>query len=103
MQDLLTQLASLRRPRLLVRAARIGSDSYRRETRLPRMLGYGLLPRSGPALLRLMALEAAMNDRRENGDAGYSVADHVELLTAVMGEARLLRASTQGADPVAIT
>ena len=103
MQDLLTQLASLRRPRLLVRAARIGSETYRREARLARILGYGVLPRTGPALVRLMALEAEMNDKRENGDACYSVADHVEVLTAVMGEARLLRAMTQTAAPTPIT
>ncbi|WP_439522641.1 DUF6477 family protein [Marivita sp.] len=95
MQDLLTQLSNLRRPRLLIRAARIGAETYRRDARLPRLLGYGVTLRTGPALLRLMELEAEMNEHRENGDAGYRVADHVEVLTAVMGESQLLRAQTQ--------
>ncbi len=103
MQDLLTQLSNLRRPRLLIRAARIGADTYRRESRLPRLLGYGVMPRTGPALVRLMAMEADMNAQRENGDACYSVAAHVELLTAVMGESRLLRAQAQAETPAAIT
>ena len=86
MQDLMTQIATLRRPRLLIRAARIGAQSYRREARLPRLLGYGVSLRLGPTVVRLMALEAEMNEKRQNGDAGYSIAAHVDLLTAIMGE-----------------
>ncbi|MCR9157938.1 MAG: DUF6477 family protein [Rhodobacteraceae bacterium] len=103
MLDLLTQIATLRRPRLLIRAARIGAQSYRREARLPRLLGYGVTPRLGPTLTKLMALEAEMNEKRENGDAGYSIAAHVDLLIAIMGESQLLRAQTQKAGPVLIT
>ena len=95
MQDLLTQTSNLRRPRLLIRAARIGAQNYRRNAHLPRLLGYGVTPRFGPALVMLMALEAEMNEKRENGDAGYSIAAHVDLLTAVMGESQMLRAQTQ--------
>ena len=40
-------------------------------------------------------LEAEMNEKRENGDAGYSIAAHVDLLTAIMGEYQLLRTQTQ--------
>lgn len=103
MQDLLTQLASLRRPRLLIRAARIGMQTYRRDTRLPRLLGYGTALRSGPALVALMALEAEQNERRENGDACYSIAEHVEVLTALMGESQLLRAQTRADAPCPVT
>jgi hypothetical protein len=42
-----------------------------------------------------MTLEAEMNEKRENGDAGYSIAAHVDLLTAIMGEYQLLRTQTQ--------
>lgn len=103
MLDLLTQIAALRRPRLLIRAARIGAQTYRREARLPRLLGYGVTMRLGPALLELMAQEAEMNTKRENGDAGYSIAAHVDLLIAIMGESQLLRAQTQTAAPGQIT
>lgn len=94
MQDLLTQLSHLRRPRLLIRAARIASQDYRRATRLPRLLGYGTSLKTGPALIKLMSLESAMNDKRESGDASYSIAAHVDLLTAIMGESQLLKAQS---------
>lgn len=103
MQDLMTQIATLRRPRLLIRAARIGAQTYRREARLPRLLGYGVSLRLGPTVVRLMALEAEMNEKRENGDAGYSIAAHVDLLTAIMGEYQLLRAQTQITPAPALT
>lgn len=94
MQDLLSQMSNLRRPRLLIRAARIGLESYRRESRLPRLLGYAGAQRSGPALMALMQKELELNEQRKSGDASYSIAAHVDVLTAMMGEARILRAQT---------
>ena len=93
MQDVLSRLTCLRRPGILIRAARHGVDEYNRKAHLPRILGYGVLPRHGEALVRLMDLEQAQNARRESGDAAYSLAGHVDLLIAMMGEARLLRAA----------
>ena len=97
MQDLLTRLSRLRRPRLLIRASRIAAQEYRREARLPRLLGYGVLPRTGAALIKLLALEEELNLQRTSGDAAYSVATHVEVLTAVMGESQLLRTQVDAA------
>lgn len=94
MQDLLTQLSQLRRPRLLIRTARIATEGYRRESLLPRLLGYGVTPRTGIAVVRLMSLEAEINEKRETGDASYSIAGHVEVLTALMGESQILRAQS---------
>lgn len=91
MKDVLGLLADLRRPRLLIRAARIGAQDYRREVCLHRILGYGALPRPGAALMQLMEMEGIAEDQRKAGDAGYSVSRHVELLVAMMGEARVLR------------
>ncbi|WGW03133.1 DUF6477 family protein [Tropicibacter oceani] len=90
MKDILGLLNDLRRPRLLIRAARIGAQDYRR-AHLHRLLGYGTLPRPGAALMKLIELETDLDDRRRSDDAGYSVSRHVELLVAMMGEARLLR------------
>ena len=95
MKDILAMLNSLNRPRLLIRAARAGADEYRREQHLKRHLGYGPLPRSGPALMRLMELEDDLNRQRRTSDAAYSLVKHVDILIAMMGEARVLRA-TQG-------
>ncbi|SLN12561.1 hypothetical protein PEL8287_00409 [Roseovarius litorisediminis] len=91
MNDILTMLDSLRRPRLLIRAARFGAAEYRRDSHLRRHLGYGRLPRSGPALLRLIEIESELNNQRVESDASYSVSHHVDVLIAMMGEARILR------------
>ncbi len=94
MQDILSRLNALHRPRLLIRAARAGADDYMRAPHLARLLGYGKkTPRSGPALMRLMEMEAEVNAQRVSGDAGYSLVRHVDLLIAMLGEARLLRAT----------
>lgn len=93
MKDILEILNDLRRPRLLLRAARLGADEYSRNQHLKRHLGYGAFPRSGPALMRLLELESDINDKRRTSDASYSLVKHVDVLIAVLGEARLLRAS----------
>ena len=93
MQDILSMLQALRRPVLLMRAARIGAEDYRRATHLPRLLGYGVLPRHGAALMKLMEMEAGLNDQRTGGDTSYSLVKHVDVLIAMVGEARVLRAA----------
>lgn len=93
MTDILHRLDHLRRPRLLIRAARIGAEDYRRDIQLPRLLGHGALPRCAVALERLMETEAALDICRRAGDAGYSTIRHVEVMIAVIGEARILRAT----------
>lgn len=93
MKDILSLVSDLRRPRLLIRAARIGAQEYRRDPHLHRILGYGNLPRSGEALMQLLMIEGELDEKRRGGDAGYSVSRHVEVLSAMMGEARLLRAA----------
>ena len=93
MQDILTMLNALQRPRLMMRAARIGAQDYRRAAHLPRLLGYGALPRHGAALMKLMEIEAGMEDQRTGGDASYSLVRHLDVLIAMVAEARVLRAT----------
>jgi len=95
MQDLLSMLNTLHRPRLLMRAARIGAEDYSRTVHLPRLLGYGMLPRHGAALVKLMEIEAELEEKRVTSDAGYSLVGHVDVLVAMVGEARVLRAAQQ--------
>lgn len=90
MQDLYSRLTALSRPRLLARSARLGARSYCRKRDLPRVLGYGTLPRPAVAALQLMELEQEMEDSRKRGEAGYSLIRHVELLIALAGEAEYL-------------
>lgn len=91
MQDVLGMMDRLTRPKLLIRAARLGAEDYKRDVYLPRVLGYGQVPRAADALMQLMQLEAALNDLRKTQNAGYSLPRHLDLLIAMVGEARILR------------
>lgn len=97
MQDILSMLNGLRRPRLLIRAARHGAQDYNRDRHLQRILGYGRVPRHGAALMRLIEVESVVNDQRVAGDAAYSLTRHLDLLIALMAEARLMRAAHSAA------
>ena len=73
MRDILATLEMLSRPGLLIRAARLGAESYRRETHLRRVLGLAAPRRSGAALMALMDIEAAL--AIEPGNTFYRAAD----------------------------
>jgi hypothetical protein len=90
MSDFHNLLAGLRRPRLLLRAARHGLCDYRRDRDLRRLIGGQTLPAPDAALPRLMQEEARLEEIRGSGDMGYSLVRHVEVLIALMAEARLL-------------
>ena len=96
MQDLLSMISTLKRPRLLVGAARFGVDSYDRTTCLPRLLHCAVAPKPGKAIMALLELEAGLNDRRTAKQGTYAAAQHVAVLIALMGEARALRESLPG-------
>ena len=93
MQDIISMLSALHRPRLMMRAARIGAEEYRRNTHLPRLLGYGVLPGHGAALIRLMEIEADLETARKASDASYSLVRHLDILIAMVAEARVLKAA----------
>jgi hypothetical protein len=90
MTDINTMLASLRRPSLLIRAARFGLTDYNRTRDLKRVMGtsQGLTPTR--VLDGLIEKEARFEETRKKGDAAYSVTRHIEVLIALMAEARLL-------------
>lgn len=86
-------VAVLRRPRLLMRAARIGAGLYRRERDLR-----ALLPamassrrRAVDVAARLRPLEADLDAARRDGRPGYSPARHVAALSALLAEGRAAR------------
>jgi hypothetical protein len=90
MSDFRKLLAGLKRPRLLIRAARHGLDEYRRDRDLRRLIGGTKVPAPDEALPRLMREEARLEGIRGTGDAAYSLMRHIEVLIALMAEARLL-------------
>lgn len=99
MQDVLGTLSALRRPPLLIRAARIGLHDYRREVHLRRLFRDGPLPQSGLAVRRLLETEAMLDAERRLAATGYSPARHVDVLIAMMGEARAMHLAPAEGDP----
>lgn len=90
MTDTRSLLATLQRPRLLIRAARHGLVDYRRDRDLRRLIGTATAPSPDVSVPRLMSEEERMESIRCSGDAGYSLVRHIEVLIALMAEARLL-------------
>ena len=96
MNDLMTQLRARHRPALLIRAARIGQADYVRRRDLARILRTSSLPSTGAAIVALMEREAELDERRTSGASGYTSCAHIEVLAALMGEARALQVRTGG-------
>ena len=89
MTDPLTRLQTLCRPKLLVRAARIGLCDYNRDRSLRRILPGETPPPPGMAFDALIERENDVEQVRREGGAAYSAARHVEILAALINEARL--------------
>ena len=88
MSDIRILLANLRRPRLLMHAARFGLGEYRRERDLRRLVAAGAPEETLPQLL---SVEERLEATRLAGDASYSPARHIDVLIALLGEAQLWR------------
>ncbi len=97
MTDFVKLLSNVRRPRLLIRAARFGVQDYDRARDLKRVMKSSTAPSPARALNCLMTEEARLEEIRKTGDATYSVARHVEVLIALMAEVRLLPPNAKSA------
>lgn len=88
MTDFAAVLIELRRPKILIRAARAGLADYRPERDLRRLV------RSGPeaALAPLLAEERRLEATRIGGAGAYNIQRHVAVLTALLAEARRIAA-----------
>ncbi len=89
MNDPMSRLSTLSRPRLLVRAARFGTQEFNRDRSLRRIFLGEAIPAPGQAFEALFGREAAMDEARRDGGAAYSPARHVELLAALIYEAKI--------------
>ena len=89
MTDFRALLSDLRRPQMLIRAARYGLCDYRRDRDLRRLL-QGQTPSPSQTVPRLLNEEQQIEATRTAGDAAYSIARHIEVLIAMMAEVRLL-------------
>ena len=97
MTDLMQILNCLHRPRLLIRAARFGMPDYCRKRDLRRLIKTAAMPTPGQAVATLMSVETELEEKRKAGDATYSIARHVSILIALMGEVRLMQARVRPA------
>ncbi|ADO42826.1 DUF6477 family protein [Ketogulonicigenium vulgare] len=88
-------LTDLRRPRLLVNAARFALEDYNRTVMLPRLLHLLRLPAPGHALEALIETEAEVNATRLTGSATYSIPEHIALLAALLAEAHICDATAR--------
>ena len=84
MNDLAAILDTVRRPKILIRAARAGVPDYRRDRDLKRLLRR--TPRN--AINPLITEESRMEENRTSGAATYSLQRHIAVLTALIAEAR---------------
>lgn len=87
------ELDRMHRPRLLVEAAVQGTSQYRRRRDLRRMLRIAIPASPRAALEKLLPIEAALEERRRAVDKNYSYPRHVDILVALVAEARAFRAT----------
>jgi len=90
MTELRSHVAKLQRPRLLIQAARLGLPDYRRDRDLRRLIGTLAAPAPPISIARLLEAENEVEGVRRSGATGYNPVRHVDLLIALMAEARLL-------------
>lgn len=90
MSRLMSSLNTLRRPQTLMRAARYGLKDYNRDRDLKRLMKQPHTPTPRKALRTLVEIEETLESKRIEGFGTYSVARHIEVLAAIMGELRLL-------------
>ena len=83
-------LDAIRRPRILIRAAKIGLEWYQRERDLTKVIHAMTPPAPERAVKRLVAAERELEEFRVTGQANYDVRRHIAVLTALLGEVRLL-------------
>ncbi|MEM1386990.1 MAG: DUF6477 family protein [Pseudomonadota bacterium] len=99
MPNSLQLLNALRRPRLLIDAARHGLRDYRRERLLQRLLGTAVIPGPRRAVAALLACEDMLEQARRAKDTTYNPARHIEVLVALVAEAREAHESAQADVP----
>lgn len=85
MTDFAALLTALRRPRILIRAARAGLLDHCRKRDLKPSRG------SERAFGALLAEEDALETHRTSGEATYDPRRHIAVLTALLAEALLAR------------
>ncbi len=90
MLNIIDILNGLKRPKILVRAARLSLEEYNRDRELRRITKTSQNTCQDSVFDRLLAHENYLEDARCNGDASYSIQRHIQVLTAMLAEAKLI-------------
>lgn len=88
MTDVTLWINGLRRPGLLMNAARHGLNEYNREQVLKRVMPSAVKRSPERALEALIPVEETLESARRAGDASYTPSRHVEVMIALMAELR---------------
>jgi len=86
MSNYQSKLSTLKRPKILIKAARIASQTYRRSRDLSGVLGYSYPTSESLIRQKLFDLEHMINQKRRLGDASYDLKTHVQVLSALLAE-----------------
>jgi len=84
-------IAQIKRPGMMIEAARHGAALYERRRDLRRMLRVAIPATNILALQKLVPIEAELEQRRVTRAKGYSITRHIDILSALMAEAMALR------------
>lgn len=89
MTNIHATLSKLRRPKILINAARLGMADYDRNVDLRFIVRSDRTPSHGDAIETLLAREGDLESGRKSGTADYSIQEHIRVLTALLAEVRL--------------
>jgi len=89
MTHLESLLHALKRPKLLIKAARIGAKKYRRKYHLKALVAAQKGKDNEAFLKALLEQENDLEWDRQSGSAEYNVRKHITLLSALIAEAKL--------------
>ncbi len=78
------------RPKILMQAAKIGLQNYRRETDLKKILGARALSNHSQNISQLSDREIELEEARKSGNAAYDMNKHIQIMTALLQELYLL-------------
>lgn len=87
MREISNSLLHLKRPNILVRAARVALNNFQRDATLTRIFGYVPAGPSQDLISDLIEREGQINTQRKSGDVTYNIARHITVLTALISEA----------------
>jgi len=78
------------RPKILMQAAKIGLETYRRDTDLKKILGAYTAKNDAQIISQLSDREIELEQARKNGNAAYDMNKHIQIMTALLQELYLL-------------